>query len=281
MIPGKCTNFIYFSSLLQTDIRFKETCNCLLDILRKNKVKFDFIGEAWDIWCRDYMPVQLEVGRFVQFRYEPSYLEDYPDLRINAIQLHKPLNIAPQISSINLDGGNIISWSDKAIVSSRVFDENPQYSNSNKLISEIEKLLEVEVIIIPQIDSDMTGHVDGMLRFVDGNTLVGNDRSLELGYWRRKMKKILRENGLNYIDFPFFEYEDKRYADNAIGCYVNYLEVDDLIVFPIFETVNNKDNETFDLLREIFPDRIIESLNFNDVGYLGGLLNCASWTIKV
>jgi len=61
---------------------------------------------------------------------------------------------------------------------------------------------------------------------------------------------------------------------------VNYLEVDNLIVIPIFETEKNKDQEVYDKFRMIFPDRKIETINYNEIGFYGGLLNCTTWTIK-
>ncbi len=58
-------------------------------------------------------------------------------------------------------------------------------------------------------------------------------------------------------------------------------EVKDLIVVPIFELHNNKDYEVVELMKQLFPERIIETINFNEVGKLGGLLNCTTWTIEV
>ncbi|MDA9835890.1 agmatine deiminase family protein, partial [Flavobacteriales bacterium] len=63
-------------------------------------------------------------------------------------------------------------------------------------------------------------------------------------------------------------------------CYVNYLEVQDLIVLPIFGTASNKDKEVYDTFRQIFPDRKVETIDFNEIGVLGGLLNCSTWTIE-
>jgi agmatine deiminase len=173
-----------------------------------------------------------------------------------------------------------VNWSDRAIISDRVFDENPEYSSKNKLITEIEKLLEVEIIVIPQIKSDMTGHADGMVRFVDRNTLIGNDREQEYKYWKNGINKVLKNYGLDYIDIPFLEHKEMNYPYHAIGCYLNYLEVDNLIVIPIFETEKNKDQEVHDKFRMIFPDRKIEAINYNEIGFYGGLLNCTTWTIK-
>ena len=226
------------------------------------------------------MTIQIEKGKFVQFRYEPSYLKDELELQSDPKEVCKANNIDPIFSKINLDGGNVVNWSDRAIISDRVFDENPEYSNKNKLIAEIEKLLEVEIIVIPQIKSDMTGHADGMVRFVDRNTVLGNDREQEFKYWKNGINKILKEKGIDYIDIPFLEHKEKKYPYHAIGCYVNYLEVQDLIVLPIFETEKNKDQEVYDRFRQIFPDRKIETINYNEIGLHGGLLNCTTWTIK-
>jgi agmatine deiminase len=145
---------------------------------------------------------------------------------------------------------------------------------------EIEKLLEAEIIVIPQIKSDMTSHADGMVRFVDRNTVLGNDQEQEYKYWKNGINKILKEKGIEYFDIPFLDHKEKKYPDHAIGCYVNYLEVENLIVLPIFETEKNKDQDVYDKFKEIFPDRKIETINYNEIGLFGGLLNCTTWTIK-
>jgi len=280
MVTGKETNTVYFSEQLRSDKRFTKTCNALTAILEKHSIEYGFLKATKDIWSRDYMPIQIEKGKFVQFRYEPSYLEDDLELQSDPKEVCKANNIRPQFSKINLDGGNVVNWSDRAIITDRVFDENPEYSSKTKLISEIEKLLEVEIIVIPQIKSDMTGHADGMLRFVDHNTLLGNNREQEFKYWKDGINKVLKEKGIEYIDIPFLDHKEKKYPDHAIGCYVNYLEIQDLIVLPIFETEQNKDQEVYDKFREIFPDRKIETINYNKIGLHGGLLNCTTWTIR-
>ena len=280
MIAGKATDTVYFSEILLTDKRFTKTCNALSELLEKHSIKYDFLKATKDIWCRDYMPIQIEKGKFVQFRYEPSYLKDDLEIQSDPKEVCKANNIKPQFSKINLDGGNVVNWSDRAIITDRVFDENPEFSSKNKLIAEIEKLLDVEIIVIPQIKSDMTGHADGMVRFVDKNTVLGNDREKEFKYWKNGINQILKEKGIEYIDIPFLDHKERKYPDHAIGCYVNYLEVENLIVLPIFETEKNKDQEVYDKFREIFPVRKIETINYNEIGFYGGLLNCTTWTIK-
>ncbi|WP_373495379.1 agmatine deiminase family protein [Aquiflexum sp.] len=280
MIKGADTDTVFLSQLLLSDFRYSETCRELMAILTKHRIPFHFLSGAKDIWCRDYMPIQVSKDRFVQFRYEPSYLKPYPEYYTDPDFVCTENGIVAEKSNIILDGGNLVSWSDKVIMTDRFFDENPDYSNKAKLVSELENQLETEVIIIPQVKMDYTGHADGMVRFVDESTLIGNDRDLEYQYWTKEMNVLLEENGLDYIDIPFFEYHLKKYPLNAIGCYVNYLEVKNLIVVPIFEVEGNKDREIKNIFKKTFPDRIIETINFNEIGYYGGLLNCVTWTVQ-
>ena len=171
--------------------------------------------------------------------------------------------------------------SGRAIISDRIFKENPEYTDKEKLIEELSELLEVEVIIIPAQNDDMTGHADGMVRFVDHDTILGNNRSEEYKYWTNGIEKVLKEKNLKYIDVPFFySYKDSKHPDHAIGVYVNYLEVGNLIVLPIFEVEGNKDAEAIAAFKQIFPDRIIETINYNDVALEGGVLNCTTWIYR-
>lgn len=280
MVTGRQTNTVYLSKRLHSDQRYTEACSALTFLFDKHEIKHFFLKATKDIWCRDYMPIQKAKGKFVQFRYEPSYLEKDLELRSDTKEVCEANSIKPQFSKINLDGGNIVNWSDKAIMTDRVFQENPEYTSKIKLISEIENLLEVEIIVIPQINSDMTGHADGLIRFIDRNTLLGNNREHEYKYWKIGINKILKEHGIDYIDIPFLHHKEKKHRDHAIGCYVNYLEVNNLIVLPIFETADNKDKEVFELFEQIFPDRKIEIINYNSVGLFGGLFNCTTWTIE-
>jgi agmatine deiminase len=99
-------------------------------------------------------------------------------------------------------------------------------------------------------------------------------------YWKKKMEKLIPEKGLEYVNMPFFEYKEKQYSSSAIGCYVNYLEVGNLIIFPIFEVPGNKDDECLDLMAELYPRHKIEPININDIVRKGGgLMNCISWNV--
>lgn len=279
MIKDKDTNFVYFSDLLRTDQRFTESCYRITAILEKHQIKYGFLYDTKDIWCRDYMPIQKNINDFVQFRYEASYLKDDPDLKSDPKIVCLANNIHPDFSKINLDGGNVIRWTNKVIISDKIYSENPEYTKKSKLISEIENLFDAEVIIIPHIHSEETGHADGMVRFYNSDTILVNDLEEEYMYWSKGMRKVLLDHKLKHINVPSFDFKVKKHTLSAIGCYVNYLEVSNIIILPIFDASGNRDKEVYDLFKSIYPDRIVETININEIGNFGGLMNCISWNI--
>lgn len=269
---------VYFSDLLKT--KFPDACERLIQILEKYSVKYAFLKGTKDIWCRDYMPVQTESGKFIQFKYDPSYLKgnkEWEESRSDVKEVCQLNNIDAQFSDINIDGGNVLICDGRAILSDRIFSENPDW-DKEMLVSELSKLLECEIIIIPAQKGDMTGHADGMVRFVNRDTILGNRLAKEYKYWREGMQKVLEKYSLTYIDVPFFEAKDRKHPLSAVGIYVNYLEVNNLIVLPVFG--RDEDKQTIDIIKKAFPGKIVETINYDEVAQEGGLLNCTTWVVR-
>ena len=113
LLPGKSVkgdNMLYFSSLLKTTDTYKSAAEQLFATLTAHGVPYKLLDNTCDIWLRDFMPVKTKSGKYISFRYEPSYLKDYPELRTDFRK-----EIAPSLSlenlvysDINLDGGNIV-----------------------------------------------------------------------------------------------------------------------------------------------------------------------------
>lgn len=275
---------VYMSELLMT--KFPETCKRLIAILEKHHVNYSWIKGTNDIWCRDYMPVQTESGKFIQFTYDPSYLKgkkEWEESRSDVKKVCQMNGIDATESDINLDGGNVLICGKRAIISDRLYSENPQ-KTKEELVEKLSELLDCEIIIIPALksqDEDLTGHADGMVRFVDRNTILGNERlPNEYKYMKEGLQKAIDTYNLTYIDVPFFEDKDPDYPSSAVGIYVNYLEVNNLIVVPAFHHEKEKNKEAVDIIQKAFPDKIIETINYDDVAKEGGLLNCTTWVVN-
>lgn len=262
---------LYFSSQLNTP-KYKPAADRMFAALDLLNIKYKLLNNTKDIWLRDFMPVKTKSGKYVSFRYEPSYLAGDPQLRTNF-----KTDIAPSFkvdnlvyTDINLDGGNVAfsPSKEKVIISDRVYSENPSW-HKTELTAKLAKLLEANVIIIPSLKSDMTGHADGMVRFVNENTVIANAPLSSFGF-ETKVKKALQNYGFNVIDFPYFYSK----GDSVVGCYLNYLATEKFIFLPVFGV--DTDNEAIELAKNIFGKTIIQ-VNINEIAADGGLLNCISW----
>lgn len=75
MLRDQDTNTVYLSDLLRTSEEFEDTCQAIVKVLDKHNVDYRFLPSTRDIWVRDYMPVQVSVNKFLEFRYDPDYLQ--------------------------------------------------------------------------------------------------------------------------------------------------------------------------------------------------------------
>ena len=262
---------IYLSEKLIEKNEYLNAVSNLLEALEKSNTSFRFVHNTKDIWMRDFMPVRTKSGRYVSFRYKPSYLNDTSELCTEYRRdISSQLGISVTYSDINLDGGNVVfSPSRKqAITSDRVFSENP-FCDHAVLVRELESLLEARVIIIPSLKCDMTGHADGMARFVDENTVIGNRTNHKNGLEQR-IKWVLQCHGLKVVDFPYFS----EGWSSAAGCYLNFLETERDIFMPVFGC--EMDKKAVNMAKNIFPKSIIP-VNIRGIAEDGGGLNCISW----
>jgi agmatine deiminase len=49
-------------------------------------------------------------------------------------------------------------------------------------------------------------------------------------------------------------------------------------VLPVFG--KEEDNQAITIIKEAFPGKAVETIDYNDVALEGGLLNCTTWVIK-
>lgn len=66
----------------------------------------------------------------------------------------------------------------------------------------------------------------------------------------------------------------------AIYDVCRHLEIGNLIVMPVFGVPGNRDAEALAKLKAVFPNKTIETIDYNDVALTGGILNCTTWVIK-
>ena len=98
---------------------YTKTAKSLCQIFDRHRVKYEFL-ETKDIWMRDFMPILLDDGRLISYDYDPDYLKDekYSHLRTKIQPLKEHINLV-------LDGGNFVRLGGKAIMTDKIFRENP------------------------------------------------------------------------------------------------------------------------------------------------------------
>lgn len=276
MIPDWEKNSVFVSTLLEKWYKpdYKKIHHCL----SSNSNELKLIEQTKDIWARDYMPIQVSSNRFIQFRYEPRYLKGYKKYQTTPAEIKLLHDYNIKTSNINLDGGNIVCSSDKVILTERVYKENKELPKS-KIQDELETLFEAEVLFVPDIESDMTGHIDGHLRFIDDNTIIVNQLKDEDKNWVKGFERMIQKSNLNVVEMPWYIDKKDKGKKSAIGSYLNYLQIEDLILFPIFQENLEIDEKCLSIIKTLLPDVKVESININKIGKEGGLMNCITWTV--
>jgi agmatine deiminase len=278
MITDSQTNTLFLADTLPN--RCPIFCSAFEKVLNENKINFRFIPGTKDIWAVDYMPIQTDTNQFVQFVYNPKYLQciKYKKTISDTDSICGEMNIQPLKSPIVLDGGNVVRSSNAVIMTDRIFGENPNYTHK-QLIKELEEYFQVNnIYIIPEQPNDFTGHSDGMVRFLDDDTLLINDYKREKEYFRQAFNTAIRDTGLNWIEVPYNPYSNGNF-DQANGDYINYLQMDNIIFLPIFG--QKEDDDVFKLFEKVFNRQQIVTIKSSEIANEGGILNCISWNIRI
>lgn len=275
MIPDWEKNNVFVSALLEK--WYKQEFQAISHHLFTHSNDVRLIEQTRDIWARDYMPIQVTENKYIQFRYEPRYLKGLKKYQTTPAEIKLLYEYNIKTSNINLDGGNVVCSSDKVILTERVYQENKSLSES-QIHTELEILFEAEVFFVPDIESDMTGHVDGHLRFIDDNTIIVNQLKDEDQDWVKGFERMIKKSNLNVVEMPWYIDEKDKGKKSAIGSYLNYLQIKDLILFPIFQENLEIDQMCLSSIKKILPNLKVEPVNINKIGKEGGLMNCITWS---
>lgn len=275
MITDSQTNTVFLADTLP-----KREFNKFKSFLIEHGVRVQIINRTDDYYCRDYMPVQVNENDFVQFVFKPDYYKpDELDLITNPIKVilaNKLKNI--RYSNIILDGGNLVKWDVKVIITDKVLIDNRyQFTdNDSAIITQLEKELKCQVLIIPADPEDKVGHSDGMVRFIDENTVFINDPLGGPKKWQKQFHDSLKQYQLEGVKLPC-TMDD---PDSADGLYINYLHVGNLVVVPQFGK-GHMDKEAFEVIKDVMGTKChVVKYNAKKISENGGVLNCATWTIR-
>lgn len=283
MIADNIVNKVYFSEIIKSDPRFRKTGKQIFEILDYHHISYGFLPETRDIWARDFMPIQASEDKFIEFRYDPDYLQakkyrkqkTYPDIVCDKLGLRTIK------TDLIIDGGNVIKSSNCVMMTDKVLLENKDFYKPAELIEKLKLIFEVEKIVLIPWDkaNEEYGHADGMVRFIDDNTVLLQGYFDEYDeVFKQKLYSSLEQNGLHWKKLKYNV--DKADEENN-WAYMNFLQTKDLILIPGLGI--DEDEQALKQIKEYFPEYAkndrIKQIDVSEIIGDGGALNCISWTI--
>ena len=238
--------------------------DALCSILNKYDTKCEIL-ETKDIWMRDFMPFLLDNGRLVSYDYDPDYLKDdqYSHLRTKIQPLNDHINLV-------LDGGNFVRLGSKAIMTDKIFKENPSKTKAEIIEAIKQKCALNELIIIPRQPYDILGHSDGMARWIDESSVLVNDFSNESKSFNDRLVRALKKHGLK---IKFMKYGEGFFSKKRDwGAYLNFIKINGLLIVPVYGT--DDDYVAIEQIKKIYGGCKVETINLSEIIELGGALHC-------
>ena len=246
-----------------------------------------------DIWIQDFapIPVQLPSGRieFVKFIYNPRYLADVPEAssiddsfgaglgnRLSIPTVHIPLRI---------DGGSLVFTGEGiAIGTERIISDNRLEGKRHIEDVLMHRLGIKQLIIVPEEPHDITGHIDGMVRFVDDRTvLIGSyPEKYRAGHRYGELLRELIGQALGH-EYMIVRVQNSMPSDesceglmSAVGNRLNFIQCGKTLFLPLY---GSPEEDSFvESLNADLPSFRIQTLNgCIPLARLGGVLHCVSW----
>ena len=302
MITDNLSNTVFFSDLLPKKCPILN--QHITEALEANGVPYAYLSETKDIWCRDFMPVQIEEDRFVFYRYMPNYLQDKTGLRlqsnpekvflVNSNQLMWELPMTPKTEmvfdglrpipvtkmvftptriDIVMDGGNIVKCDNTIVMTEKVF-----FENKDKTRAEVEGILknafQSDILFLPWDRKETFGHSDGIVHYAgEGRILLTNYDDISPYYYNRFRKALEK-----HFVVISLKYEVKRQHARS-WAYINFLQIGKLVFVP--QLGLEEDEQALEQIGNVLPDCEVVVIPALEAVRRGGALNCVSWNIKV
>lgn len=302
------TNFVFISEKLKSfDPVFHED---LISLFETMDIEYGYLPNTKDIWCRDYMPIQLTQNNFLGYKYEPDYLknsfhknsfpyESHPNKEWSQLTwedtktnwkdvwnaVYKEIGCPKLIETdLILDGGNVVLCENHVILTNKIITENSHFLNESELKKAIKEVFNGrEPILIPwkQILDDFYGHSDAYVKFQNRK---GTDKPFIL-----ISPLTVQETESQYLLFGDTFYIDKiypyRYKHNKPGfyafgwSYINYLQVGNKIIIPACG-IEVYDSFALERIKVLNPDCDVRNIIMPNIIRQGGALHCITWNIR-
>ena len=302
MITDNQTNIVYFSSLLPEKCPILNTH--ITKALQERNIPYFYLSGTKDIWCRDFMPIQIEKDKFVFYKYTPDYLQDKTGLNLqtdpmlvfqeesNELLRLLPMSMKEEVRfdglrpipisrpvfhrvglDLVMDGGNVVKCGDKIVMTDKVFVENKGKTHA-EVQRKLEEAFQCEVVFIPWDEKgEPYGHSDGIIHYLgDNRVLMTNYDDFDKGFDCEYLR-ILEK----HFEVTTLKYNVKRKHERSWS-YINFLQIGNLVLVP--QLGIPEDEQALEQISVAMPDCDVVGIPALEAVRRGGALNCISWNIK-
>lgn len=231
-----------------------------------------------DIWVRDFGPVFP--NNPVKFRFRPDYMNssDAAWIENSFNRLTRSLDLPLVSSPLILDGGNFVhNGVDKAVVTTRVFADNSNLSEA-EVDAELRGATGIaKIAYVREEAGDITGHSDGMVMWLDAETLLVNEYDEP---FRSQLLDPLQTAFPNatIIEIPVdYTYAEWQGFVSACGLHINSLVTDNHIFLATYGQANDA---VVQEIIEAATDKTVVPIDASNVCMMGGAVRCLSWYAK-
>lgn len=196
---------------------------------------------------------------------------------------------------LGIVGGNFVNNGTVVFLTDKVVNDNKELSR-NEITTIIRDLTGLQAIILPRNQSDVIGHLDSSLAFIDVNrAFIANYPSLP--FLRQDIEFLYRlRAALEEEKIEVLEVQD-RPIDEAVSCncylktkkacfstargsYLNFLRLNNTIILPEYTLPTLKETKYYNSInKEILENLGFEvlSINCDQLSKKGGSLHCISY----
>lgn len=238
------------------------------------------VDDIRDIWMRDFTTVNPEQP--VQFTYTWASMtqKQSKDVQKSFNQFADRYQIQRAKTDLMIDGGNLVDdYAGRVITTTRFMEDNELSYNEAK--QELKATLGATEVAILEPDEEVLAHSDGMVSWVDKNTLLVNDYSKNPSFRSIVMKELktsfptakIVEVPVEYKTNPKGQWEG---FESACGVNLNATVTHNNIYVPTFNMPH--DEKALTIIKQNTSKKVI-SVNAENVCPMGGSVRCLTWQV--
>lgn len=273
IITDKETDIVYISDLLSNEC--PDFHKRFITLLQTYNIPFGIIPNTNDIWARDYMPIQIYKKHFVQYCYNPDYLqgsEENKEYITDSNAICQNLSIPCYKTALVIDGGNVVKAGRFIIMTEKVYTEN-KHLKPVEIRKQLREMFHCDVIMLPWDKDEKYGHADGIVKAIDDNTILLTNYADYDSKISARFEEILNK----YFIVKKLCYNIAQ-GNTHNWAYINFLRIGEYIILPGLGIPEDK--QAFEQIKNYYPDCTVLQIDASEVVRMGGALNCITWNIK-